>query len=62
MGRAGLSNRGETIPMKKPAQHLITEVRHRQAKVETTVGIDLGEVWSHYYTSTRTEQSAGLFH
>src|SRR5271154_3594029 len=36
--------------MKKPAQHLIAEVPRRQAKVEITIGIDLGDVWSHYCT------------
>ena len=36
--------------MKKPAHHPIAEVPRRQAKVEMTVGIDLGDVWSHYCT------------
>src|SRR5271154_4598788 len=36
--------------MKKPAQHLIAEVPRRQAKVEITIGIDLGDFWSHYCT------------
>jgi hypothetical protein len=36
--------------MKKPSQHLIAEVPRRQAKVEMTIGIDLGDVWSHYCT------------
>ena len=36
--------------MKKPPQHLIAEVPRRQAKVEITIGIDLGDVWSHYCT------------
>jgi transposase len=36
--------------MKTPAQHLIAEVPRRQAKVEITIGIDLGDVWSHYCT------------
>jgi transposase len=36
--------------MKKPAQHLIAEVPRRQRKVEMTIGIDLGDVWSHYCT------------
>jgi len=36
--------------MKKPAQNLIAEVPYRQAKVEMTIGIDLGDVWSHYCT------------
>jgi hypothetical protein len=43
--------------MKKPAQHLIAEVPRRQAKVEMTIGIDLGDVWSHYCTLNRTEKS-----
>src|ERR1700757_4411376 len=42
--------KGETVPMKKPAQHLIAEVPRRQAKVEMTIGVDLGDVWSHYCT------------
>jgi transposase len=36
--------------MKKPGQHPIAEVPRRQAKVEMTIGIDLGDVWSHYCT------------
>jgi transposase len=36
--------------MKKPAHHLIAEVSGRQTKVEMTIGIDLGDVWSHYCT------------
>ena len=36
--------------MKKPSQHLIAEVPRRRAKVEMTIGIDLGDVWSHYCT------------
>ncbi len=36
--------------MKKPSQHLIAEVPRKQAKVEITIGIDLGDVWSHYCT------------
>jgi transposase len=36
--------------MKKPAHHLITEVPSRQSKVEMMIGIDLGDVWSHYCT------------
>src|ERR1017187_5942704 len=41
---------GETIAMKKPSQHLIAEVPRRIAKVGMTIGIDLGDVWSHYCT------------
>src|SRR5712671_2087979 len=36
--------------MKKPLLHLIAEVPRRQPKVEMTIGIDLGDVWSHYCT------------
>ena len=36
--------------MKKPAQHLIAEVPRRQPEVAKTIGIDLGDVWSHYCT------------
>jgi len=34
--------------MKKPAQDLIANVPRRQARVEMTIGIDLGDVWSNY--------------
>ena len=37
----------ETDPIKKPKQYLVAGVRRRQAKVEMTIGIDLGDVWSH---------------
>jgi transposase len=40
----------ETVPMKKPAQHLIAEVPRRQPRFAMTIGIDLGDVWSHYCT------------
>ena len=36
--------------MKKTAQHLIAEVPSRPPRVEMTIGIDLGDVWSHYCT------------
>ena len=36
--------------MKKPAQHLIAEVSRKRGQVELTIGIDLGDVWSHYCT------------
>jgi transposase len=36
--------------MKKTTQHLIAEVPRRQPRVEMTIGIDLGDVWSHYCT------------
>lgn len=36
--------------MKKPSQDLIAEVPRRQARVSVTIGVDLGDVWSHYCT------------
>ena len=36
--------------MKKPAHQLIAEVPVRRSIVEMTIGIDLGDVWSHYCT------------
>jgi hypothetical protein len=41
---------GETIAMKKPSKHLIAEVPRSVAKGRMTIGIDLGDVWSHYCT------------
>ena len=41
---------GETIAMKKPSKHLIVEVPRSVAKGRMTIGIDLGDVWSHYCT------------
>jgi transposase len=38
------------LAMKKPSQHLIAEVPRSVAKVRMTIGIDLGDVWSHYCT------------
>ena len=36
--------------MKKPTQYLMAEVPRRHARTELTIGIDLGDVWSHYCT------------
>jgi transposase len=36
--------------MKKPSKHLIAEVPRSVAKAGMTIGIDLGDVWSHYCT------------
>ncbi len=36
--------------MKKSMHHLIAEVPRSQPRVEMTIGIDLGDVWSHYCT------------
>ena len=38
------------MPMKNPSKHLIAEVPRSVAKVGMTIGIDLGDVWSHYCT------------
>src|SRR5712675_3764715 len=38
------------LPMKKPTQHFIAEVPRRSSKVGVTIGIDLGDIWSHYCT------------
>jgi transposase len=36
--------------MKKPAHHLIAEAARKRGQVELTIGIDLGDLWSHYCT------------
>jgi hypothetical protein len=36
--------------MKNSSQHLIAEVPRRRSRVEMTIGVDLGDVWSHYCT------------
>lgn len=36
--------------MKKSSQHLTAEASRKRGQVELTIGIDLGEVWSHYCT------------
>jgi hypothetical protein len=36
--------------MKKPTQHPIAEARRKLRQAELTIGIDLGDVWSHYCT------------
>jgi transposase len=36
--------------MKSQAQHLISKRPHRSSWVGTTIGIDLGDIWSHYCT------------
>src|ERR1700727_1270567 len=42
--------RERLFPMKKTTHHLIAEVPRRQSRLELTIGIDLGDVWSHYCT------------
>jgi transposase len=36
--------------MKKPEHHLIAEVPCRDTRTGLTIGVDLGDVWSHYCT------------
>lgn len=48
MSRSSRSER--LIPKKKTTHHLIAEVPRRQPRAEMTIGIDLGDVWSHYCT------------
>ena len=36
--------------MKKHPQYLISKRPHRSSRVGTTIGIDLGDFWSHYCT------------
>jgi hypothetical protein len=50
------SGRERLFPMKKTTHHLVAEVPCRRSTVEMTIGIDLGDVWSHYRTSTRMEK------
>jgi transposase len=45
--------------MKKPMQHLIAEVRRSASKVKMTIGIDLGDVWSHYCTLNEDGEVVG---
>jgi hypothetical protein len=52
------SGRERLFPMKKTTQHLIAEVPRRQSKVEQTIGIDLGDVWSHYCTLNEDGESS----
>ncbi len=45
--------------MKNPTQHLIAEVSRRSSKVGMTIGIDLGDVWSHYCTLNEEGEVVG---
>jgi hypothetical protein len=49
-GMSRSSGRRRLYPMKKTALHLIAEVPFRQSQGKLTIGIDLGDVWSHYCT------------
>ena len=45
--------------MKKPAQRLIAKVPRRQPHLEMKIGIDLGDVWSHYCTLNQAGEVVG---
>src|ERR1700744_587214 len=45
--------------MKKPSQHLIAELPRKRGQVELTIGIDLGDVWSHYCNLNRQGEVIG---
>jgi transposase len=45
--------------MKNPTQRLIAEVPRRSSKVGMTIGIDLGDVWSHYCTLNEDGEVVG---
>src|SRR5258708_37576919 len=47
------------LPMKNPTQHLIAEVPRSSSKVGMTIGIDLGDVWSHYCTLNEDGEVVG---
>jgi transposase len=47
------------FPMKKPMRHLIAEVPLGSSKVGMTIGIDLGDVWSHYCTLNEDGEVVG---
>jgi transposase len=47
------------MPMKKATQHLIAEVPRSSSRVEMTIGIDLGDVWSHYCTLNEDGEVVG---
>ena len=44
--------------MKKHTQHLIAEVPRRSSRVGMTIGIDLGDIWSHYCTLNEEARSS----
>jgi transposase len=48
--------------MNKLAQHLIAEVPLRQTRAEMTIGVDLGDVWSHYCTLNQDGEATGMVH
>jgi hypothetical protein len=51
------SGRERLFSMKKTTDHLIAEVPCRRSRIGMTIGIDLGDVWSHYCTLNEEELS-----
>jgi hypothetical protein len=50
------------MQMKKHTQDLIAEIPRRNSRVGTTIGIGLGDIWSHYCTLTKmVKLSTGSF-
>jgi hypothetical protein len=49
------------LPTKKPVQQLIADISRRQPRVEMTMVIELGDVWSHSAHSTKKERGVGRF-
>jgi hypothetical protein len=49
-GMSRSSGSEKLLPMKTTKHHLIAEVPRSSSKAEMTIGIDLGDVWSHYCT------------
>src|SRR5260370_27505678 len=47
------------LPMKKLTQQLIAEVRRSSSRDGMTIGIDLGDVWSHYCTLNEDGEVVG---
>jgi transposase len=45
--------------MKNSSQHLIAEFQRRQSRVKMTIGIDLGDGWSHYCTLNEDGEVVG---
>ena len=49
-GMSRCSGRERLFSMKKTTDHVIAEVSCRRSRIGMTIGIELGDVWSHYCT------------
>jgi len=49
-GMSRSTGRERLFSMKKTTDHVIAEVSCRRSRIGMTIGIDLGDVWSHYCT------------